>query len=624
MEQRGYDVGPAATAADSLRLHLNEYQLPHAPAVREALADCGTFFNPEAVKIYPGGAHTKLAAQITEVFALKSPAQVIPTAGSDEFLRAVVEAFAARREAREVVLFQPTYTHFLQYVRAVGLQTVTCTFLDATWEDGKPAAAQQLAAAVATLESYSHLLAAGCLVYLVNPNNPAGAGFWSSAEGRSELLRLSNHYPNSWFLLDEAYVEYLAAEDAEHAGHWMSHTSYAAYTNFVPNLLVSKTFSKAFGLAGLRVGYGVVHARLRPLVAPYVNPKSLQPFSAHVAAAALRSADFYLKQARATVARRRQWADYFRSCGWLVVEGDGNFLLVYAAGATDELVAQLAAENIYVRNRSELPDLAGFFRVTVGSGEAMARLARALEKSLPMFNLHYPNNLFAKPQYLLHTPKRLVAALRSLYWKVASILQRTTIFWPEAGTLLGVVRHGGIIPWDNDLDFGYLHPAGEDDPLPALRAAFVAHNLQLRRNRTDAYWQVFDRPTPAGHVVCADLFPYRRREEGGSSVYRCADPRYAASDPASPNADCNTVYLVEPTGGDELLPLKAARFYGALVHIPRKADAALARALGADFMTRAKVRVSATENAGEGGAAPVHRYTYVTADLALTPPCLPA
>jgi hypothetical protein len=144
---------------------------------------------------------------------------------------------------------------------------------------------------------------------------------------------------------------------------------------------------------------------------------------------------------------------------------------------------------------------------------------------------------------------------------------------------VGVTRHGGIPPWDDDNDLGYVHLEGTQDIVEGLGEAFRKENLTLQRNRTGAYWQLGE--NAPGEVISPhhiDLFPYFLE----SGVYVNADPRFRS---ASGGAMCNTTYTPE-----ELFPLDELPFYDGTIPVPAKPGTVLDRALGKDWRRRAVVR----------------------------------
>jgi hypothetical protein len=131
------------------------------------------------------------------------------------------------------------------------------------------------------------------------------------------------------------------------------------------------------------------------------------------------------------------------------------------------------------------------------------------------------------------------------------------------------VRHGGIIPWDTDIDLGYLIPAAGIDCVAPLKAEFKKKGLILQRNRTNAYWQV---GTNAENTVISaqhiDLFPYAL--DAKTNMYLNADERFREPDPAQ--SACNAAYKK-----DELFPLREGKFYNDTIPLPAKAEEVLDR-----------------------------------------------
>lgn len=205
------------------------------------------------------------------------------------------------------------------------------------------------------------------LVFLANPNNPTGT-FHPAASIERFLARVP---PGIVVVLDEAYNEYLAPELRVDSTAWVRR---------FPNLLVSRTFSKAYGLAGLRVGYGVAQPALTDLLNRVRQPFNVSTVAQAAAVAALDDAPFLQRSYELNRQGLQTLAAAFDRLGLPYVPSHGNFILV-KVGAADRVNAELLKRGIIVRPVANygLPE---WLRVTVGLPEENARFLDALPASL--------------------------------------------------------------------------------------------------------------------------------------------------------------------------------------------------------------------------------------------------
>lgn len=565
---RAYSVGPAPPSG-ALRLHLNEYRYPHPPEVVAALRDAVTAIPAEDLLTnYQSGPDPALAEDLARYVGAPSARNILITPGSDEALRAIIDTSGLRGH-RSVVMGVPGYTNFEHYARLKALEVVTYAVGLAT----SPADHE------ASLRYHADRLAAGCLVYLCSPNNPTG-DLWAG----DVVAALAAEYPKSLFLVDEAYVEFASVGAPEAAempdAPALNARSLVPVALAAENVVVTRTLSKAFGLAAMRIGYAVGLPKIIGELNVAVSPKAFGPVASLVARAALRHLGHYRRTALAARAEAASLVAALKAAGWWALDTPGNFFLVYVAAAAS-VSATLAARGIQVRNRDDLPGLAGFVRITAGTAEDSAAVLAAFAEMAP------PTE--APPQ-TLYTSKGHVAGCKALMKRTLQVLRASGVeFFATAGTMLGMLRHGGMIPWDDDGDLAYVRDPAHDQGLD-LVAQFRAAGLTFQRNRTDAYWQVgTNEPGTVISPVHVDFFSFREvRGPDGSVAYELDDERFRHEKPDSPQASCDTRYSAA-----ELYPLRTDfRYYGEMLPIPAQTEAVLRRALGPDFMTTAKVRRS--------------------------------
>jgi histidinol-phosphate aminotransferase len=189
------------------------------------------------------------------------------------------------------------------------------------------------------------------LIFICNPNNPSG-----TALGHADLEEFLAQVPRECLVvLDEAYREYVTDGRVPDGLSLLSR---------FPNLAVLRTFSKAYGLAGLRVGFMVAH----PAVADYVR-RTYLPFTVSRVAqagaiASLEAANELLERVRTTVAERTRVRDEIRTLGWTVPPSQANFVWVAAGKETASLMAACAERGVNVR---AFPDEG--LRVSIGAPE---------------------------------------------------------------------------------------------------------------------------------------------------------------------------------------------------------------------------------------------------------------
>jgi histidinol-phosphate aminotransferase len=200
------------------------------------------------------------------------------------------------------------------------------------------------------------------LAVFASPDNPSGAvldpGF---------VLAQCARHPDTLFVLDEAYAEYGAAP------------TLLEEVQRQENLLVLRTFSKAWGLAGLRLGYIAGCPELLGWLRRVRLPFTVNALAVEAALRLLPEAERVQKDAAAAMARKAQLVAALRGRGFTVHDGAANFFLLLVGPSAPRLCAHCRGRGVLLRDRSQLPETAGMIRITVGTAEENATLLRAVD-----------------------------------------------------------------------------------------------------------------------------------------------------------------------------------------------------------------------------------------------------
>jgi len=331
--------------AHIVKLASNENPLGPSPkalqAVRAGIAE---------LHLYPDGGGFELKAALAAQLGVDA-ARLTLGNGSNDVLELVARAFLSPENS--AVFSQYAFAVYPIVTQAVGAQ-----------------------ARIAPARDYGHDLDAMAglidadtrLVFIANPNNPTGT-YLRRDELRAFLARLPAHV---LAVVDEAYFEYVAEPDYPDATQWLGDFA---------NLIVTRTFSKAYGLAGLRVGYAVSSAEIADLLNRVRQPFNVNALALAAAAAAL-SDDGHLRR---TVALNRaglaQLAAAFAARGLSYIPSVGNFITVALGRPAAPVYDALLREGVIVRPIANY-GLPTHLRVTVGTAEQNQIFLAALDRVL--------------------------------------------------------------------------------------------------------------------------------------------------------------------------------------------------------------------------------------------------
>lgn len=332
---------PPLAGRDTLRLDFNENTLAASPKVIERLRQA----TAEGLTKYPEreGVERIAAAH----FGLQ-PEQVLLTNGVDEAIHLLCAALL--EEDDEVLIATPT---FFMYEVSAGMMT---------------AHVRKVQSDLSLEFPYERFLSAITpqtkLIMVASPNNPTGAVI-----AREQLLAICAAAPQAAVLADEAYYHFHGDTVLGDVGG-------------VPNLLVARTFSKAYGLANLRIGMLAGDAELMKYVRKVSSPYNVNGVALDVLPVALADDAYVAWYAEQVHAGRARMMDGLRALGVEFFPSHANFVLMKIGPKHKELVTAMRARGVLLRDRSTDPGCDGYVRITVGVEEHVTRGLEALRESL--------------------------------------------------------------------------------------------------------------------------------------------------------------------------------------------------------------------------------------------------
>jgi histidinol-phosphate aminotransferase len=330
---------------DALRLDFNENTLASSPRVREVLGRVST----GDLTRYPERAPVE--ALVSAHFGLNAE-QVALTNGVDEAIHVLFETFL--EDGDELLLPVPTYTMYEVYASATDARMVPVLAAD-----GLQFPFERLLAAITPKTK---------IIAIANPNSPSGC-----VATRAQLIEITKRATHAVVLVDEAYFHFHGETVIDLVGK-------------VPNLIVARTFSKAYGLAGLRLGLLAGPVGLMRWIKRVLSPYSVNSLALACLPPALEDAaylDWYVAE---VLQARTEFEATLDAAGVRRWPSRANFVLVEIGPQHQEFTRLMSARGVLVRDRTSDPGCDGCVRITIGTREQMRLAAAALRQSLAALN----------------------------------------------------------------------------------------------------------------------------------------------------------------------------------------------------------------------------------------------
>lgn len=337
---------PTGVTSDLIQLNSNENPYGPPPKAKTAIAN-----STRDASRYPDATEGQLVEAIARYHKVK-PENIILGCGSGEILRVSATAFLSA--GKNVVVAEPTFEAVLAFARVATADPIK----------------------VPVTSDFRHDLpkmAAACnektgLVYVCNPNNPTG-----TIVTRDELAAFFARVPKTaTILVDEAYHHFVEDPHYATAFDWFGKQ---------PNLLVVRTFSKIYGMAGMRLGYGVGAPERIRAMRPYLTWSNANASVLEAALACFGDEADIARQRKIFNVTRRWMCKELEKDGRRYIPSEANFVMVDVGGDVQPLISKFREKKILVGRK--FPSLGNWLRISIGTQKETEAFVAALREIVP-------------------------------------------------------------------------------------------------------------------------------------------------------------------------------------------------------------------------------------------------
>ncbi|MEC9492580.1 histidinol-phosphate transaminase [Flexistipes sp.] len=331
--------------SEAIKLASNENMMGVPEKAKQAVKE-----HLDEMNFYPLGDAFYLKKKLARMLSV-SPERLIFGTGSNEIIELLIRTFT--KEGESILSYFPSFSVYGIIAKAAGIECKWVPVKDDFYVDFDK-----------IKEAMDESVR---IVFLANPNNPTGT--YISAEQLEDFIEYVDE--NTLIALDEAYVEYVDAPDFPNTFKLLEK---------YPNLISMRTFSKAYGLAGFRIGYAIGHEKCIDMLNRVRQPFNVNMVAQIAAEAALDDKDFLRSSIKNNREGKRYLYKEFERLGLKYIETQSNFILVNV-GDGEEVFNKLLTEGVIVRFLGQA--LKEYVRVTIGTPEQnkifIDKLSKVLE-----------------------------------------------------------------------------------------------------------------------------------------------------------------------------------------------------------------------------------------------------
>ncbi|MCM8758675.1 MAG: histidinol-phosphate transaminase, partial [Candidatus Omnitrophica bacterium] len=327
-----------------IKLASNENPLGASPLALKAIKK-----KISKINRYPEGSASALREKLASFLNVNS-SQIIVGSGSSEIISMAIQAFCEPED--EIIFPEPSFIIYRILAHAFGLSPTAVNLNDDFSYN---------------IESFVNKISKRTkMVILCNPNNPTGSHIT-----KNQLKRLMNNIPDSVIILsDEAYFEYVEDPEFGTAMDWLGKK----------NVIVTRTFSKIYGLAGLRIGYGIASKEIIRIMEKIRPPFNTTSLAQEAALAAIEDKEFVTK----SILNNKIGKDYLtkglENLGFRVFPTQANFIFCDSMYDVDRLNRKLEENGIIIRPMTGFRIKGNFMRITIGKPSENRLLIKTIKK----------------------------------------------------------------------------------------------------------------------------------------------------------------------------------------------------------------------------------------------------
>lgn len=329
---------PTGGRADKLRLDFNENTVGCSPAVIEFLKQQ---LSAESLSVYPE--YVEARRELSAFFQVAED-EILFTNGTDEAIQVLVNTYVD--DDQDVLILTPSYAMYRFYSEVAGAAVREIPYREGTLEFPLD-------------ELLGAITPATKAILIANPNNPTGTGI-----GLDAVRSILQKAPHAAVLIDEAYFEF-------------SGVTALPYIAQYPNLFVSRTFSKVYGMAAMRFGCLFSQSANVAYLHKAQSPYSVNTLAALAARAAIRDTVYVSNYVNEVLAARDLARQGLERLGIHAYPSEANFILFEAGARSIPIRDELRRRGVLIRDRSY--EIAGCVRVTIGTRDQVRRFLTELE-----------------------------------------------------------------------------------------------------------------------------------------------------------------------------------------------------------------------------------------------------